>query len=83
MFANIILVCMAMGLKFPSFLFSFSYQGMRNDNNGAYKVPGFGEKFIGVENQGVLQIHGKRKLSWTKIEGTVSPPSYYLNARVR
>ena len=56
--------------------------GQRNDNNGQYKVPGFGEKFIGVENQGVLQIHGERKLSWTKLEGTLSPPSYLLDALV-
>ena len=60
----------------------FPISGQRNDNNGQYKVPGFGEKFIGVENQGVLQIHGERKLSWTKLEGTVSPPSYLLDALV-
>ena len=60
----------------------FFYTGRRNESNGQYMVPDFGEKFIGVENQGVLQIHGERKLSWTKLEGTIYPPTYLLDALV-
>ncbi|XP_062576125.1 protein DDB_G0287365-like [Saccostrea cucullata] len=30
-------------------------------------IPGFGEKFIGVEAGGVLNLYGKEKLSWTKL----------------
>ncbi|GFR79019.1 transmembrane protein 2-like [Elysia marginata] len=33
----------------------------------------FGRKFIGVENGGKLEIHGKPKKSWTKLTGSVSP----------
>ena len=33
--------------------------------------PGFGEKFIGVEAGGVLEMHGARKRpTWTKITQT-------------
>ncbi|XP_033729843.1 protein DDB_G0287365-like [Pecten maximus] len=32
-----------------------------------YSVPGFGRKFIGVDVNGALEIHGERKLSWTKL----------------
>lgn len=30
-------------------------------------IPGFGEKFLGVEAGGVLNLYGEEKLSWTKI----------------
>ncbi|KAK3103038.1 hypothetical protein FSP39_015947 [Pinctada imbricata] len=35
-------------------------------------IPGFGQKFIGVRENGVLELHGKDKLSWTKVSKTVS-----------
>ncbi|KAK3091732.1 hypothetical protein FSP39_022248 [Pinctada imbricata] len=38
---------------------------------GSYTIPGFGEKFIGVERGGTLEIHGANKLSWTKLSRTV------------
>lgn len=34
---------------------------------GELNIPSFGEKFIGVEEGGVLELHGKDKLSWTKL----------------
>lgn len=34
-------------------------------------IPGFGEKFIGVEAGGTLELHGERKLSSTKLQGTI------------
>ena len=30
-------------------------------------IPGFGEKFLGVEAGGVLNLYGKDKRSWTKL----------------
>uniref|UniRef100_K1PJF5 Transmembrane protein 2 n=1 Tax=Magallana gigas TaxID=29159 RepID=K1PJF5_MAGGI len=30
-------------------------------------IPGFGEKFLGVEAGGVLNLYGREKLSWTKL----------------
>ncbi|XP_060076275.1 cell surface hyaluronidase-like, partial [Ylistrum balloti] len=36
-----------------------------------YTVPKFGQKFVGVDNGGTLEIHGKKKLSWTKLTRTV------------
>ena len=41
---------------------------------GAYSIPGFGEKFIGVESGGTLEIHGREKLAWTKITKTITKP---------
>ncbi|KAK3084102.1 hypothetical protein FSP39_008198, partial [Pinctada imbricata] len=38
---------------------------------GELNIPGFGEKFIGVRKGGVLELHGKDKLSWTKVTSTV------------
>ena len=37
--------------------------GMREDGRD---VPDFGQKFIGVGAGGHLQIHGAKKLSWTR-----------------
>lgn len=31
----------------------------------------FGEKFLGVEEGGTLELHGKDKRSWTKLTKTV------------
>ncbi|KAK3101827.1 hypothetical protein FSP39_006632 [Pinctada imbricata] len=36
-----------------------------------YTIDGFGEKFIGVEQGGTLEIHGDYKLPWTKLDSTV------------
>lgn len=36
-----------------------------------YTVPGFGRKFIGVDASGTLEIHGERKLPWTKLSTPV------------
>ncbi|XP_062611584.1 protein DDB_G0287365-like [Saccostrea cucullata] len=36
---------------------------------GELNIPSFGEKFIGVDQGGVLELHGKDKLSWTKLSG--------------
>ncbi|XP_021362407.1 transmembrane protein 2-like [Mizuhopecten yessoensis] len=36
-----------------------------------YSVPGFGQKFIGVDTGGILEIHGQDKLPWTKIASTL------------
>ncbi|XP_060069788.1 cell surface hyaluronidase-like [Ylistrum balloti] len=36
-----------------------------------YSIPNFGEKFVGVDNGGTLEIHGKKKLAWTKLTRTV------------
>ncbi|XP_033729839.1 protein DDB_G0287365-like [Pecten maximus] len=41
------------------------------NSNETYTVPGFGRKFIGVDVDGTLEIHGEDKLSWTKITDTV------------
>lgn len=40
-------------------------------NREELSIPGFGEKFIGVEAGGVLELHGEKKLSWTKLIKTV------------
>ncbi|OWF51488.1 transmembrane protein 2-like [Mizuhopecten yessoensis] len=32
-----------------------------------YSMPNFGQKFIGVDAGGTLEIHGKKKLAWTKL----------------
>ena len=37
--------------------------GVREDGRD---VPNFGQKFIGVDEGGHLQIHGAKKLSWTR-----------------
>ncbi|XP_061192631.1 cell surface hyaluronidase-like [Saccostrea echinata] len=50
-------------------------------NLGEYDIPGFGEKFIGVENGGVLEIHGEYRLPWTKITNTVDKVQYISNVR--
>ncbi|KAK7487427.1 hypothetical protein BaRGS_00021389, partial [Batillaria attramentaria] len=42
---------------------------------GQYSVAGFGEKFIGVADGGTLELHGKNKLSWTKLTSTVQKRS--------
>ncbi|XP_060071180.1 protein DDB_G0287365-like [Ylistrum balloti] len=39
--------------------------------NDTYTVPGFGRKFIGVNFDGTLEIHGTEKLPWTKISSTL------------
>ncbi|XP_033758561.1 cell surface hyaluronidase-like [Pecten maximus] len=36
-----------------------------------YSMPNFGAKFIGVDNGATLEIHGRKKLGWTKLEQTV------------
>ncbi|XP_033732108.1 cell surface hyaluronidase-like [Pecten maximus] len=38
---------------------------------GEYDVIGFGEKFIGVDSGGILELHGREKVSWTKLNRTV------------
>ncbi|KAK3087473.1 hypothetical protein FSP39_006382 [Pinctada imbricata] len=38
---------------------------------GEYNIEGFGQKFIGVEQGGVLELHGDERLSWTKLNRTV------------
>lgn len=40
-------------------------------NQRDLSIPGFGEKFIGVEADGTLELHGEGKLSWTKLQGTI------------
>lgn len=40
-------------------------------NQGDLSIPGFGEKFIGVEAGGTLELHVEGKLSWTKLQGTI------------
>lgn len=35
------------------------------ENPGDFSIPGFGEKFIGVEAGCTLELHGEGKLSWT------------------
>ncbi|XP_023932501.1 cell surface hyaluronidase-like [Lingula anatina] len=32
---------------------------------------GFGQKFIGIQANGTLELHGAEKISWTKLSGTV------------
>lgn len=39
-------------------------------NEGA-DVPEFGKKFIGVGPEGVLELHGRQKVSWTLLSKTV------------
>ncbi|XP_060071181.1 cell surface hyaluronidase-like [Ylistrum balloti] len=36
-----------------------------------YSVPGFGRKFLGVDVNGTLEIHGQKKLPWTKLTSPV------------
>ncbi|XP_069120192.1 cell surface hyaluronidase-like [Argopecten irradians] len=43
---------------------------LTGDRQG-YSVPNFGQKFLGVANGGTLEIHGKKKLAWTKLTHTV------------
>ncbi|KAK3083547.1 hypothetical protein FSP39_025202 [Pinctada imbricata] len=38
---------------------------------GELEITGFGEKFIGVQSGGTLELHGQDKLSWTKVTKTV------------
>ncbi|XP_066448876.1 inactive cell surface hyaluronidase CEMIP2-like isoform X2 [Eleutherodactylus coqui] len=33
----------------------------------------FGKKFIGVDNGGILELHGRRPLSWTQLDTTLHP----------
>lgn len=40
-------------------------------NQRDLSIPGFGEKFIGVEAGGTLELHGEGKLSWTNLQGTI------------
>ncbi|GFO45238.1 transmembrane protein 2-like [Plakobranchus ocellatus] len=46
---------------------------LHGQSNTSELVPHFGRKFIGVANNGTLEIHGKQKKSWTKLVATVSP----------
>ncbi|XP_069115544.1 cell surface hyaluronidase-like [Argopecten irradians] len=41
--------------------------GDRNE----YSMPNFGSKFIGVDDGATLEIHGRKKLGWTKLDKTV------------
>ena len=41
------------------------------DANTTHTLDGFGRKFIGVAKDGVLELHGQSKTSWTKLAGTV------------
>ncbi|XP_041366847.1 cell surface hyaluronidase-like [Gigantopelta aegis] len=40
-------------------------------SNSTLEVPGFGRKFIGVTENGTVELHGGNKLSWTKLIQTV------------
>ncbi|XP_021362399.1 transmembrane protein 2-like [Mizuhopecten yessoensis] len=39
--------------------------------NDTYSVPGFGQKFLGVNKNGTLEVHGQKKLSWSKLTSPV------------
>ncbi|XP_033732710.1 protein DDB_G0287365-like [Pecten maximus] len=43
---------------------------LTGDRQG-YSVPNFGQKFVGVDDGGTLEIHGKKKQAWTKLTHTV------------
>ena len=47
------------------------FAGMKDDDEP--EDPEFGRKFLGVKAGGTLEIHGKDKLSWTKLTKTVVP----------
>ncbi|XP_068131333.1 inactive cell surface hyaluronidase CEMIP2-like [Hyperolius riggenbachi] len=38
-----------------------------------YDVDEFGKKFIGVDSGGILELHGRRPLSWTLLDATLYP----------
>ncbi|KAJ8300466.1 hypothetical protein KUTeg_021985 [Tegillarca granosa] len=44
---------------------------IKGRSRGEYNIPGYGEKFIGVDYGGTLEIHGEEKLSWTKLNKTL------------
>lgn len=47
----------------------FISSGIRGENAG---IPQCGEKFICVDQGGTLELHGRDKLSWTKLTKTVT-----------
>ncbi|XP_067656207.1 inactive cell surface hyaluronidase CEMIP2-like [Haliotis asinina] len=40
-------------------------------SNSTLNVPDFGRKFIGVTAGGVLELHGREKMSWTKLATSI------------
>ena len=48
----------------------FQYPGKRND---FYEDEVFGQKFLGVESGGSLEIHGIEKRPWTRLAETLRP----------
>lgn len=42
-------------------------------DDGSQPNPYFGRKYIGVSKGGILEIHGKKKLSWTFLNKTLHP----------
>ncbi|XP_040270078.1 cell migration-inducing and hyaluronan-binding protein [Bufo bufo] len=36
-------------------------------------IDDFGKKFIGVDKGGILELHGRRPLSWTQLDATLHP----------
>ena len=53
------------------------YLGNRDDAND---VDGFGQKFLGVQANGTIEIHGEDRVTWTKLAATAGPsPKIYTN----
>lgn len=42
-------------------------------NDNSQPNPYFGQKYLGVSKGGTLEIHGKKKLSWTFLNKTLHP----------
>ncbi|XP_060073811.1 cell migration-inducing and hyaluronan-binding protein-like [Ylistrum balloti] len=38
---------------------------------GAYSIPDFDEKFLGVAAGGTLEVHGENRIGWTKLDNTI------------
>ncbi|GAB5526082.1 MAG: hypothetical protein Roseis2KO_39540 [Roseivirga sp.] len=48
-------------------------------NGVSNQVMDMGTKFLGARGSGVIELHGKEKMSWTKLRATVGPTSAQPN----
>ena len=57
-----------------SVIFTFTFYSIGKRADGSDHKD-FGQKYLGVASGGSLEIHGKDKLSWTRLTATLSPKS--------
>lgn len=43
----------------------------RSDDKAVAEVPGFGQKFIGVQSGGTLELHGTKRVSWSLLTRSI------------